>query len=270
MRPSVKFYENPPVGEIKVGEGGYTFLYCQRGRVQNNFGSHPSALTHGDVFLLPKGSKCRISVSVVQTYFYLVNFDGELFGAESEELRGLYRFLEGIKEGDAVTSKISLPPEEIVFFESILSKIKNEYPENSSTVLFSVMALFSALSDILNKDNLKNLSEKYGKEVMIKYCILYVDAHCTENISLSDMTKLSAVSRAQFCKLFKEESGLSFNDYLNRKRIQRALALIKSGEKITDVAYNCGYSEFTTFYRNFIKFTGRNPTVYRNFALNSK
>ena len=270
MSTSVKFYESPPVDELTVESEGYIFVYCQRGRIQNNFGTHPSLLTHGDVFLLPKGKNCSLSVSVVETYFYVVNFDGELLSGEREELSRLNSFLEGIKEGDAVASIISLPPEEIVFFESVLSKIKNQGPDSSATTLFSVLSLFSAISDILSKENLKNLAEKYSKEDMIKYCILYVDAHPTENISLSDMTKLSTISRAQFCKLFKAESGLSFNDYLNRKRIQRALALIKNGEKITDVAYNCGYSEFTTFYRNFIKFTGRNPTVYRNFVLNSK
>ena len=78
------------------------------------------------------------------------------------------------------------------------------------------------------------------------------------------MTKRSAVSRAQFCKLFKDASGLSFNDYLNRKRIQRALALIKSGEKIADVAYACGYSEISTFYRNFRKFTIASPSGYKD------
>ena len=90
------------------------------------------------------------------------------------------------------------------------------------TVILAVMSLLSAISDILNKESLERLAEKYSKDDMIKYCILYVDAHCTEDISLSDMTKRSAVSRAQFSKLFKDASGPSFNDYLNRKRIQRA------------------------------------------------
>ena len=270
MNPKVKFYENPPIGELEVEEGGYTFLYCQRGRVQNNSCEAWSLLTHGDVLLLPEGVFASLSVSVVQTYFYIVKFDGELFSSDREDMRKLGEFIKGIESGDSITCKISLPPEEIVFFESVLSKIKDDCSESSPTVSFSVMSLLSALSDILSKEKLKNLSEKYGKEGMIKYCILYVDAHCAEDITLSEMTRLSAISRAQFCKLFKEESGLSFNDYLNRKRIQRALSLIKNGETITDVAYNCGYTEFTTFYRNFLKFTGSNPTKYRNFAINHK
>ena len=269
MRPKVKFYENPPVGVLDVESDGYTFLYCQRGRVQNNSSETPSLLTHGDVLLMPAGTSVSLWISVVQTYFYVVKFDSELFLGDREDTGRLGEFIEGIEMGDSITAKVSLPPEEIVFFESVLSKIKNDHNESSCTVSFSVMSLLSALSDILSKDNLKNLSEKYGKEGMIKYCILYVDAHCTEDITLSEMTRLSAISRAQFCKLFKQESGLSFNDYLNRKRIQRALSLIKNGEKITDVAYNCGYAEFTTFYRNFIKFTGNNPTRYKNFVVGS-
>jgi two-component system response regulator YesN len=93
-----------------------------------------------------------------------------------------------------------------------------------------------------------------------RLCRIYV---CAEDISLSDMTKRSAVSRAQFCKLFKDASGLGFNDYLNRKRIQRALALIKSGEKIADVAYASGYSEISTFYHSFRKFTQASPSGYK-------
>ena len=117
--------------------------------------------------------------------------------------------------------------------------------------------------DIVEERKGMSMTERYGKESFIKYCVLYVDAHCKEDLSLEGIIRMCATSRTQFCKLFKNETGLTFNDYLNRKRIQRALALIKSGEKITDVAYMCGYSEFSTFYRNFKKFTGSQPNQYQ-------
>ena len=99
-----------------------------------------------------------------------------------------------------------------------------------------------------------NIDDKtYTLELMIKFVKKRLD----------EITKVSAMSKSVFCMLFKEKTGLSFKDYLNRKRIQKAMALIKNGEKTMNVASICGYREFSTFYRNFNKFTSTTPGKYQ-------
>lgn len=61
----------------------------------------------------------------------------------------------------------------------------------------------------------------------------------------------------------KNETGETFVNILNKIRIQRALALIQSGNyKVYEVAEAVGFSNYAYFYQIFKKITGRAPTEY--------
>ena len=83
-----------------------------------------------------------------------------------------------------------------------------------------------------------------------------------ENFSLTEMSKRCAMSKSVFCKLFKDISGKTFNEFVNYTRITNAKSLIKKNYKMVDVCSLCGYSDFSTFYRNFKKITGKSPQDY--------
>jgi len=73
------------------------------------------------------------------------------------------------------------------------------------------------------------------------------------------------MQRSEFCTVFREISGLSFNTMLNKLRIEKALNIIKDNTckyPLNKISVMCGYQQFTTFYRNFIKFTGVNPNTF--------
>jgi transcriptional regulator GlxA family with amidase domain len=53
---------------------------------------------------------------------------------------------------------------------------------------------------------------------------------------------------------------MSFGQYLNKQRIDRAIDLIRhSRHDLAQVAALCGYGEYSTFYRNFVRFAGIAP-----------
>ena len=77
------------------------------------------------------------------------------------------------------------------------------------------------------------------------------------------MLRLSTMSRSEFCKRFREIAGHTFNEYLNKCRIERACEMIKRGNKISTVYSFCGYEDNSTFYRNFVKIIGVSPSKYK-------
>jgi len=58
-------------------------------------------------------------------------------------------------------------------------------------------------------------------------------------------------------------TGTTFKDYLNRYRVRKAEELIRAGEKNYVASVRVGYRDFSTFYRNFLKYTGLSPMEYR-------
>ena len=97
----------------------------------------------------------------------------------------------------------------------------------------------------------------------ILFAVDFLKTNYAEEISLDEIAQRSALSKSSFCRIFKELTGETFHAYLNRCRINGAKEYIKKGYKISGIYGLCGYSDFSTFYRNFKKITGMSPAAYQ-------
>ena len=105
----------------------------------------------------------------------------------------------------------------------------------------------------------------------IVYAIHYVKANYQKPLTIDDIARLVCMTRKELCQRFKKFSGTTFHSFLNRTRINAALAIMKSDETdlpLSELALLCGYDSYVTFYRNFIKHVGVPPTEY--LALDAK
>lgn len=98
----------------------------------------------------------------------------------------------------------------------------------------------------------------------IKKVLEYIQEHYNENISLDDLAVQCHLSRGYFCRIFKEAYGIKPFEYINRYRIvQASRLLLTSDKKITQVCNECGFNGVSYFNRMFYKYTGMNPSTYR-------
>ena len=58
---------------------------------------------------------------------------------------------------------------------------------------------------------------------------------------------------------FKAVTGGSVYGYINQKRLTSALAMLRKGASASDAAKECGFSDYTVFYRSFKKMYGFSP-----------
>jgi len=95
--------------------------------------------------------------------------------------------------------------------------------------------------------------------------IQYINHNYMNEITLDDLASLTNLSRNYFCRIFKEETGEGFVDYLNRIRINKAkLLLSNTDQRIVDIACNVGIRDYRYFCDIFKKFTGSCPSKYRD------
>lgn len=92
----------------------------------------------------------------------------------------------------------------------------------------------------------------------------YLKNHFSENITLKDLGKMFFVNSAYLGQIFKKQFGVSFKDYLNELRIQKAEELlIYSDKKIYEIAAEIGYKDIDYFINKFISIKGVTPAKYR-------
>ena len=88
----------------------------------------------------------------------------------------------------------------------------------------------------------------------------YLNEHLTESISIDDLSSRFYLSRYYLMHTFKEQTGYSIGSYLSTKRLSLAKELILSGKPITDVCYECGFKNYSTFSR-IQKCFGESPRI---------
>lgn len=92
----------------------------------------------------------------------------------------------------------------------------------------------------------------------------YIDSNYNKDISLDDISRTMNLSPYYFSKLFKEETGENFVEFLTRVRIEKAKQLLASPEKsMKEICSEVGYSDPNYFSRIFKKVSGQTPTEYR-------
>ncbi|MFV0399441.1 MAG: helix-turn-helix domain-containing protein [Oscillospiraceae bacterium] len=92
----------------------------------------------------------------------------------------------------------------------------------------------------------------------------YIAANYQEPLSLEGLEKRFYISRYHLCRIFKEITGFTVNDYLHTNRIVNAQRLLRrTAHTITQVAQEVGYSSVTQFDKKFRAVSGLSPSAYR-------
>ncbi|GAB5057240.1 hypothetical protein COSHB9_16280 [Companilactobacillus alimentarius] len=114
-------------------------------------------------------------------------------------------------------------------------------------------------SDALKR--IKHLSTSNGSIIAV---IEFIDNNLDKRLTLDQVSGRVYLSDYYFSKLFKRETGLSFSVYLNARKIQKAMILLKeSNQSINEISDSLGFTRLSYFSQTFKKYTGYAPTKYR-------
>jgi len=258
-----------PTEALKLHTHNYfQIYYINSGKMTHYLGEDFAHLSHGDVFILPPDVPHYIKVEEGKVDFYSLSFMPELFLGAGEKNRIVTDFLNTLKNEarDSLQPKITLAYEDMAFAEPIFHRMLSEHQSDragkSEMIKSCLQVLLSLVAGIYFEEKATSLSPEENKNYVL-YCIEYMENHYDEDITLSRMVQLSAMSKSSFSDLFRKVTGTTFKDYLNRYRVRKAEELIRAGEKNYVASVRVGYRDFSTFYRNFLKYTGLSPMEYR-------
>ena len=92
----------------------------------------------------------------------------------------------------------------------------------------------------------------------------YIKENCHRNISLEEVAETVHLSRFYFSRLFKQEKGCNFVDFITKVRIDRAKLMLQNPDyNVVRIAAEVGYQDASYFCRVFRQATDLTPNQYR-------
>jgi len=115
--------------------------------------------------------------------------------------------------------------------------------------------------EIISEAQKNNLKQK---NLRIERIISYIDANFETQIRLQDLAEQENLSPTHFSHLFTSLFGVTFQDYVNIKRMEQCIRLMPNKEKtLLEISYESGFSDPKYMNRMFIKHYGYTPKEYR-------
>jgi AraC-like DNA-binding protein len=91
-----------------------------------------------------------------------------------------------------------------------------------------------------------------------------MDRRYAEQLDIPALAAAALTSEAHFIRTFKQTFGETPHRYLQRRRLERAMALLRETERpVTEICLDVGFASLGTFSRTFTRVLGMSPTAYR-------
>ena len=115
--------------------------------------------------------------------------------------------------------------------------------------------------EIISEAQKTNLKQK---NLRVERIISYIDANFETQIRLQDLAEQENLSPTHFSHLFTSLFGVTFQNYVNIKRMEQCIRLMPNKEKtLLEISYESGFSDPKYMNRMFIKHFGYTPKEYR-------
>lgn len=239
-------------------------VYVNKGQGKRHIGNHLSYFNNSQLLLIGSnlphnGFTDRLTTNGSET---LVQFREDFMGKEFfeiPELKAVRDLLERSKKGIlfGIPTKKKLGPK--------IEKLAEKKGFKQILVLLEILHVLAKSEDytLLNVDGYALETEPQDSS-KIDSIYKHINDHFKEHISLKEIADVASMTVPAFCRYFKKVTGKTFTKLVNEYRVVHATKLLSESQmSITDIAYECGFNNFSHFNKLFKEITGKSASKYR-------
>lgn len=195
----------------------------------------------------------RITINFVPSIIPLLGKEiGELFCDRPLGKRNLY-----VPSKDSAT-----------FLNACMMKTSQEMANGNSEerIISNLMPVFTELYNIMTSMSDTDTDfnpPSQGSSKTVSKIIEYINANLVTIQGLDELEKEFFFSKSYINRIFKESTGSSVWDYIVLKRLLLSRSLLQSGKQANIVASECGFCDYSSFYRQFKQRFGISPLEAR-------
>ena len=246
---------------------------CLSGSGVYTINSNSYQISKGDVVLLNRleNHKC-IPDKETKTIFIFIDFSEDFIAPQgSSEFQ--YQYLQPFRyDSRKVVPWISHKEPVAVEARRLVEELQVIYSNQKLGYELEMVALMKMIMAKIRSYYL----EKYPNEFLPKHlnsvgmneALRYLNNHYMENIKINDIAKFLNVSESRFRHIFKEIMHINVKSYITLLRIAEVKKLLASTDMtIENIAFHCGFSNITHFYKIFQENAKVTPSEYRKISI---
>ncbi len=240
-------------------------VYVNKGQGKRHIGSHLSYFNNSQLLLIGanvphNGFTDRLTTNGSET---LIQFKEEFLGEhffdipEMQKIKELFTrskkgIVFGVETKRKLGDKIEKIPEKKGFKKILL--LLEVFHELAKSKDYTLLNADGYAFEAAPQDNDK-----------IDGIFKHINQNFKQHISLDEIADVANMTVPAFCRYFKKVTGKTFTKLVNEYRVVHATKLLSESQmSITEIAYECGFNNFSHFNKLFKEITGKSASKYRN------
>ncbi len=192
-----------------------------------------------------------------ETYHQFINEEDKEYHRCVFSFYDIPEFEELIKKCMYSTRVIDASNEQKMMFRKMNEAIESDCSENEKRILMHAL-LALVLSEISH--DYSAIKEGSKPSEITSRSIEIINANICSKISICRLSKELNVSVSTLTQTFKKNMNISVYQYILRKKLSLAQQKIQEGESATNAALQCGFNDYSSFYKQYKKMFGVAPS----------
>lgn len=239
-------------------------LFVLRGRGVIEFPDRVTHFQHGELVIVPPGTPNRIADAPdAASSLYICCIS-------SRHLQFDPVILESFKPGLVATSGYVAGRVANQLRRMRHLQLSHQKSKRVAMIAAAYRLIEWILDAIESIEKQPHLHQSNDREAMEDY-VRRLRTEFYEATTIDDASKSLGMSRRTFTRLFQDLTGESWLTHVRRLAVNHAKhQLAQTGLSIASIAFECGFNDLSTFYRQFKTQTGLSPKAYRQDVLSSE
>jgi AraC-like DNA-binding protein len=238
-------------------------VYVEADAGIRHVGTHISGYTHNDLVFIG-GNLPHLNFDYRLRHDYdqiVIQLKTDFLGAALSIAPELEKINRLFKEGDYGIAFHGATK------ELVAQKLKQMEGLDHFDQLLQIIRIFQILAGskertILN-DDLSSSAFILKDKIRMGAIYEYIDAHYDQKPDVHVVAAKVFLSTAAFCRYFKRQTNMTFTDFVNQYRIERAKNLLMQDQNVTETCYAVGFESLSYFNKLFNKIVGTNPSLFK-------
>lgn len=144
-------------------------------------------------------------------------------------------------------------PELVGKLQAMLEQRTAEHEVLAKCVILEILHTINRIAETKLPATHRSANQKVGA------VLEYINANLNEPLNLDALAEAFFVTKYHLCRIFKDITGFSINEYITYKRIHRADGLMLEGYTPTQACFMSGFNNYSNFFKAYRKLTGKSP-----------